>query len=148
LPPRDEGVAELRAEGIVIRRANTFELTPISDFIRTNFSQGWADENAAVFGQKPVNSFIAIEDGNVVGFATVESVRRGFFGPTGVAQSHRGRGIGKALLIAGLWGLADMGYAYAIIGAAGPVKFYQKTVNASLIPDSVPGVYTDLVKRS
>jgi hypothetical protein len=61
--------------------------------------------------------------------------------------SHRGRGIGGALLIAGLWGLADLGYAYGIIGAAGPVEFYQKTVNAIVIPDSVPGVYTDMVKR-
>jgi hypothetical protein len=39
-----------------------------------------------------------------------------------------------------------MGYVYAIIGAAGPVRFYQKSVGAIIIPDSEPGIYTDLLK--
>ena len=56
------------------------------------------------------------------------------------------QGIGKALLLACLWSLREMGYVYAIIGAAGPVRFYQKTVGAIIIPDSEPGIYTDLLK--
>jgi len=68
------------------------------------------------------------------------------FGPTGVLQSARGKGIGKALLLACLWSLREMGYVYAIIGAAGPVRFYQKTVGAIIIPDSEPGIYTDMLK--
>ena len=44
-----------------------------------------------------------------------------------------------------LWELADLGYAYAIIGAAGPVEFYAKAVGATVIPDSSPGVYADLL---
>jgi hypothetical protein len=36
-----------------------------------------------------------------------------------------------------------MGYAYAIIGGAGPVDFYQKTVGAIEIEGSVPGIYRD-----
>ena len=44
-----------------------------------------------------------------------------------------------------LWGLADLGYAYAIIGAAGPVEFYAKAVGATVIPDSSPGIYADLL---
>ena len=40
-----------------------------------------------------------------------------------------------------------MGYVYAIIGAAGPVRFYQKTVGAIIIPDSEPGIYTDLLTK-
>ena len=51
-------------------------------------------------------------------------------------------------LIASLWDLWDQGYAYAIIGAAGPVDFYVKTVNATIIPDSAPGIYTDMLERS
>ena len=64
-----------------------------------------------------------------------------------VEPHHRGKGIGKALLLAALEGLREMGYVYAIIGAAGPVRFYQKTVGAIIIPDSEPGIYTDMLKR-
>jgi hypothetical protein len=146
LPPRSEG--QSKAAGVNIRRANSFELTVITDFIKKEFSQGWADETATVFNRQPIPCFIATEKKQVIGFATVDSTRRGFFGPTGVASSERGRGVGKALLIASLWDLWDQGYAYAIIGAAGPVDFYVKTVNASIIPDSTPGIYADMLERS
>jgi GNAT superfamily N-acetyltransferase len=148
LPPRTAGEGSSVGEGVTIRRANTFEISLVCNFIRDHFSQSWADETAAVFGRQPVACFIAVENRKVIGFATVDSTRRGFFGPTGVAPSARGRGIGKALLIAALWGLWDIGYAYAIIGQAGPVEFYQKTVNAVIIPDSTPGVYTDMLDRT
>jgi hypothetical protein len=55
--------------------------------------------------------------------------------------------IGRALLIASLWSLRELGYVYAIIGAAGPVKFYQEAVGAIAIPDSDPGIYTDILKK-
>lgn len=146
LPPRDQGEGRLPDGDILVRRANTFEAAKVAAFIGTHFNQNWVDENAAAFARQPVTSFIAIEDRAVVGFAAYEVTRRAFFGPTGVAPSHRGRGIGKALLIASLWGLADLGYAYGIIGGAGPVEFYQRAVPAVVIPDTPPGIYTDLLR--
>jgi len=82
----------------------------------------------------------------VIGFAGYECTRKAFFGPTGVTKKERGRGIGTALLIASLWGLRELGYVYAIIGSAGPADFYQRTVGATVIPDSDPGIYVDLLK--
>jgi len=82
----------------------------------------------------------------LIGFAAYECTRRGFFGPMGVVDSAKNSGVGKALLLAALEALKEMGYVYAIVGAAGPVRFYQKTVGAIIIPDSEPGVYTDLLK--
>ena len=41
--------------------------------------------------------------------------------------------------------MRDEGYAYAIIGGAGPVKFYSKVVGAEIIEGSVPGIYADLI---
>lgn len=146
LPPREDGAASVRAANIIIRRANPFEQTPVGDFIRTHFSLGWAEETAVTFARQPITNFLAIQDKKIVGFAAYESTRKAFFGPTGVHPAHRGRGIGKALLIELLWGLHDLGYAYGIIGAAGPVEFYQKTVGAIVIPDSWPGVYADLLR--
>lgn len=131
---------------VTIRRAQPFEITIVREFIARNFSVSWADEISVGFANKPVSVFIATRYGEVIGFAGYECTRRAFFGPTGVAPEARGRGIGKALLIASLCGLRELGYVYGIIGAAGPVKFYQEAVAAIVIPDSTPGIYTDLLK--
>jgi ribosomal protein S18 acetylase RimI-like enzyme len=64
-----------------------------------------------------------------------------------VDPQARGRGVGTALLLAALHDLRGLGYGYGIIGAAGPVDFYVKTVNAIVIPDSSPGVYMDMLAR-
>ncbi len=129
-----------------IRRAQPFELTPIRNFVAENFSRNWADEISVGFARQPISVFVATIDRELAGFAAYECTRRGFFGPTGVVQAARGKGIGQALLFASLEALREMGYVYAIIGAAGPVRFYQKTVGAIIIPDSEPGIYTDLLK--
>src|SRR5437764_10803184 len=147
LPALERAVSEVADASVNIRRAQPFEITPVRDFIETNFSVAWANEISVGFTNKPVNVFIATRNSRVIGFAGYECTRRDFFGPTGVAESERGRGAGKALLIASLWGLRELGYAYGIIGAAGPVEFYQEAVGAIVIPDSDPGIYTDLLKK-
>lgn len=146
LPALEAPVAELRAAGVIIRRAQTFEMTPIRQFVEKHFRVSWADEITAAYANKPVSLYIAIRDGRVIGFAAYECTRRAFFGPTGVMESERHRGIGTALLLACLWGLRNMGYAYGIIGGVGPREFYEKTVGATLIPGSDPGVYADPLK--
>lgn len=141
LPPLEE------AGAFIVRRAQPFELTPVRQFVGENFSPKWADEISVGFARQPISVFIATIDREIVGFAAYECTRRSFFGPTGVLQSAQGRGIGKALALASLHALREMGYVYAIIGAAGPVRFYQKTVGAIIIPDSEPGIYTDALKK-
>ena len=146
LAPLDPVLAELRRAGLIVRRAQPHEITIVRDFVLANFAVGWADEISVGYHNKPVSVFIAIQDKRVVGFAAYECTRRSFFGPTGVAESERGRGIGHALLLACLWGLREMGYAYGIIGGAGPAEFYERAVGATLISDSVPGIYAAPIK--
>ncbi len=136
----------LNDEGVNIRRAQPFEITRVRDFIEQNFSVAWADEISVGFANKPVTVVIATRDSRVIGFGGYECTRRAFFGPTGVEESERGQGVGSALLIASLWGLRELGYVYGIIGGAGPVEFYQAAVGAIVIPNSEPGIYTDLLK--
>ena len=143
LPPL---IDEMKAAGVNIRRAQPFELTPVRQFIEQNFSVAWADEVSVGFANKPVTVYVATRESGVIGFAGYECTRRAFFGPTGVAESERSRGVGKALLIAALWGLRELGYVYGIIGHAGPIKYYQEAVGAVVIPDSDPGIYADLLK--
>jgi GNAT superfamily N-acetyltransferase len=131
---------------VVIRRALPFEISQVRSFIERNFSVAWADETTVGFAHKPISVFIAVADKEIVGFAAYECTCKGFFGPTGVAEQAQGRGIGKALMIASLWGLRELGYVYGIIGRAGPIEFYEKSVGAIVIPDSEPGIYTDLLR--
>jgi predicted N-acetyltransferase YhbS len=147
LPPLDPVLEQMRAQSVVIRRALPFEAGPVRAFIEANFGTGWADEILPGFSNKPSTVFIALREGRIVGFAAYECTQRNFFGPTGVAETERGTGIGKALLLACLWGFREMGYAYGIIGGAGPTEFYAKTAGATVIPDSVPGIYADPIRR-
>jgi predicted N-acetyltransferase YhbS len=137
---------ESAPQEFLIRRPHPFELGLVRSFVAEKFSARWADEIAIGFARQPVSVFIASIERELVGFAAYECTRRGFFGPMGVADTVQGKGVGKALLLAALWGLREMGYVYAIVGAAGPVHFYQKTVGAIVIPESEPGIYTDLLK--
>jgi GNAT superfamily N-acetyltransferase len=146
LPSLEPLLLEMDTSGIVIRRARPFEIAPVRSFIENNFSLAWADEVSVGFASKPVSVYIATMDQAIAGFAAYECTRRSFFGPMGVAENLRGRDIGKALLLASLWGLRELGYVYGIIGRAGPVEFYEQAVGAIVIPDSDPGIYTDLLK--
>jgi GNAT superfamily N-acetyltransferase len=145
LPALDASSLEVNNLKVIVRRGQPFEITQVLEFIESEFSVPWADEISVGFANKPVSVYIAIADKQIVGFAGYECTRRSFFGPTGVLESMQGGGIGKALLLASLCGLREMGYVYGIIGRAGPVEFYERTVGAIVIPDSDPGIYTDLL---
>ena len=146
LPPLEPALQQMSDARIVIRRAQPFELTLVRSFVENSFSVSWADEVSVGFASKPISVFIATLEKEIVGFAAYECTRRSFFGPTGVTHNSRGQGVGKALLLACLWGLREMGYVYGVIGRAGPIEFYEKTIGAVVIPDSDPGIYIDLLK--
>jgi predicted N-acetyltransferase YhbS len=146
LAPLEPLLAELRAAGVIVRRAQPHEITPVREFVLKHFQAGWADEISVGYSNKPVSVLIALRENSVIGFAAYECTRRSFFGPVGVAERERGRKVGRALLLAALRGLREMGYAYGIIGGAGPTEFYERAVGAILIPDSVPGIYADQIK--
>jgi len=127
--------------GVEIRRPMPHEKRIVSRWIAATFAEGWAGEFECSFKTLPATSWIALRDGKLVGFACYDVTCRGFFGPTGVRESERGKGIGKELLLRSMLGLRELGYAYAIIGGAGPVDFYVKTLGAIPIPGSSPGIY-------
>jgi hypothetical protein len=61
-------------------------------------------------------------------------------------ESERKTGVGKALVIKTLKQMYFDGYGYAIIGWAGPIDFFKKTVKALEIPDSDGSVYKNMLK--
>ena len=140
LPGNETERLRLLAEGVECRRAEAFERHRVLTFVRGRWA-GWGDELLAAFGHVPPTVYIAVEGPDVVGFACYNATRPDFFGPTGVDESQRKRGVGRVLLIQSLAALAAEGYAYAIIGGVGPAKFYERCVGAELIAGSSPGIF-------
>ena len=143
LPDDRKRLTELAGNGITIRRAMAYEKLQVVDWVRTCFGSGWAGECDVAFARTPISCFLATAHGAIAGFACHDSTMKNFFGPVGVGEEYRNRGIGAALLLRCLHSMAEAGYAYAIIGGVGDVDFYARTVNAVEIPDSSPGVYRD-----
>src|SRR3954470_8243626 len=94
LPSVEGLLAQMRNQGIAIRRAHVFEMTQLRDWVAREFSQTWADEVVAGHANKPISVFVAIRAGQVLGFGAYEATCRNFFGPTGVLKDERGKGIG------------------------------------------------------
>jgi hypothetical protein len=51
----------------------------------------------------------------------------------------------RPLLLATLHAMHAQGYAYAVIGAAGPIEFYRRFVSGTVIPGSWPGLYRGML---
>lgn len=146
LKPKPELDERLARAGVAVRRALAPELHAAAEWVTKKFDAGWASETTVAFARQPPACFLATKAGNLVGFACYDATARGFFGPTGVDEAARGGGVGHALLLACLLDMRAQGYAYAIIGGAGPVDFYAKSVGATPIEGSDPGIYGDLLK--
>ena len=141
LPGLDIQADGMKRIGVEIRRPNSWEKALLVDWVRRNFTETWASECETAFAASPPSGYIAVEADALIGFAFYDCTRRNFFGPTGVAEAARGRGVGLSLLLACLHAMRDDGYAYAIIGGVGPAEYYAKTVGAALIEGSSPGIY-------
>jgi GNAT superfamily N-acetyltransferase len=135
------------APEIRIRKPIGAEKSMIVQWIRENFGEVWANEMDVTFSRSPVSCYVAQQDQKMVGFACYDASALGYFGPTGVDESCRGKGIGKALLLACLLEMKLKGYGYAIIGWIGPREFYEKAANAVVIPDSTPGIWKEWLGR-
>lgn len=143
LPDVTPLVNVLAARGIGIRRAMAYEKYAIVEWVKEMFSPGWAGECDIAFSNLPASCFIATDAGKIVGFACYDCTCRDFFGPTGVDAKKQGTGIGKALLFSCLHDMAARGYAYAVIGGAGPAGFFVHVAGAMPIGGSSPGIYRD-----
>jgi ribosomal protein S18 acetylase RimI-like enzyme len=136
-----------KVAGVDIRRAIPPEKHVVVNWVRQTFGAGWASECEVAFSNHPVSCFIAVEQERIIGFACYDATCKDFFGPEGVSEAARGRGIGKVLLLSCLHAMAAQGYAYAIIGGAGPVEFYARTTGATVIEGSVPGIYRGMLRE-
>ncbi len=156
LPDISRLLCRLQEQGISIRRALLPERRIIAQWVSEHFNPLWADEADAAVSQEPSTCFVAVQSAldqkvlkdpydlphqQLVGFACYNARYKGLFGPIGVREDYRGKGIGKALLVDCLKAMWELHYAYAVIYWAGPVEFYSQAVGATVIPDSEPGPF-------
>jgi GNAT superfamily N-acetyltransferase len=134
-------LTHLESQGIYLRKPLGSEIGLISDWVKQNFSPGWASEVTLAASQRPATCFLAVQARQLLGFACYDAAALGLFGPMGIAEMHRGKGVGRALLQLTLYDMKQKGYGYAIIGWVGPTEFYARNVGAVMIPDSSPGIW-------
>lgn len=143
-------LAKLKEKGIMIRKPIGPERDSVYEWIKENFGTQWAAECMSGFYRDPKGLYIAVhirkdDEGigkpEMLGFAAYDATCKGFFGPTGVHESARNHGIGRALLLSCLHAMREEGYGYAIIGDTEKVDYYNKCCGATIIENSTPGVY-------
>lgn len=147
LDPVWDFIREQADLGLTLRKPIGPEHGLIVDWVCATFNPRWASETARSLYNQPVSCFIVTGDEGLLGFACYDATALGMFGPIGVAEACRGQGSGRALLLACLLDMRLKGYAYAVVGAAGPVEFYRKAAGAIVIPDSAPGVYRGMLRN-
>jgi GNAT superfamily N-acetyltransferase len=146
LPELAPVLLQQREHNTEIRRALVPERHLVVDWVRQHWGAAWASECDTALVRQPVGCFVAIAAGQLAGFACHDATFKNFFGPFGVDPAQQRRGIGEALLLTTLHDMADQGYAYAIIGGAGPGEFFTRVAGAIPIDDSTPGIYRGLLR--
>ena len=141
-------MAEQKERGIIIRKPIGPEKHLVVDWVSEHFSAGWAAETDVATANTPRSCFVALKAFKIAGFACYDATALGYFGPTGVEKSERGKGIGQALLRACLLDMKLKGYGYAIAGDVNVPGYYRKAVGAIEIPDSSPGIYKNRAKTA
>jgi GNAT superfamily N-acetyltransferase len=118
--------------GVGVVRATHVTRDRVLAFIEKEFGRIWRFETSHAFENDPATLLYVEADGEIAGFAAHEANNRGlgFFGPTGVARAHRGRGLGALLLRASLADLRRLGYERVIIPWTDAIDFYRKACGA------------------
>lgn len=138
-PPETLQAAEIA--DTVIRKAIGPEHSVIGSWVAARFGLGWASEVQVALSNRPITLWIATRGTQLLGFACFDATARGFFGPIGVDDAARSRGVGAALLHACLHDMRSFGYGYAIAGGVGAPGFFERVAGAVEIADSSPGLY-------
>ncbi len=127
--------ARLTAKGLTIRLLTPGDEPGFGDWMR-GWGGSWQAEAELALARPSGSVHIAVreEDGRTeyLGFACQGSNRRSWFGPMGTEESLRGQGVGAVLLRRCLADQRAAGLATAQVGWTGPIRFYSRTVGASI----------------
>ncbi|MBY9012582.1 MAG: GNAT family N-acetyltransferase [Candidatus Lokiarchaeota archaeon] len=131
-----------KKDGYNYERVQPDDFDKTFDFVKQHFPEGtWPEEVRYSFKFDPPTTFIVKNAKNeIVGWATHSQFFPGSFGPTGVLESLRGKGIGTELFLWTLWDIKQNGLdTCEIMWVTGDtVKFYSKVIGAYISPIFYP----------
>lgn len=134
LQARDWSTAELEARldaTFAVRRLEPTDREQFGAWLQQWWGAGWRAEALASYGNEPISTFVATQDGRICAFASYNvAALEGGFGPTGTEPPLQGRGLGRILLFRCMDDLKQMGLGKAEICWTGPISFYARTAGA------------------
>ncbi|MFI5906173.1 GNAT family N-acetyltransferase [Dactylosporangium sp. NPDC051541] len=137
-PELDGPVDESRLEAMGVKVGPAGPDAP--EWVRAIWGDGWAWEVEQSLGRADAGCYVAVRDGEILGFAAYGANRPSWFGPMGTAPAAEGLGVGRVLLRRCLADQRAAGHDTAQIGWAGPISFYSKAVAARV--ERVFWIYT------
>lgn len=104
--------SSLESAGIHVRQVEPADILPLLQFLYRHFAHWRADAAsvlADLYGSDPraVTMHVTVEQGQIIGYAQSRNER---FGPFGVNETYRGRGVGAVLLSATLLAMRARGF--------------------------------------
>ena len=97
--PEMETTYEKVAEGdVILRRPAVYEKHLVAKWVGEHFSPKWVSEVEVAMSHQPVTCYIATKDKEILGFACYDTTCKAYFGPTGVGEAARGKGVGLSLI--------------------------------------------------
>lgn len=117
--------------GYEVRRARREE-TALLDAVAAEFGGAWPFELSRSLAYDPPGVHVALSAGAYCAFAAHDGNNQGlgWFGPTGTWPSHRGNGLGEALLLACLVDVATE-HSQCEVAWIGPRPFYDKVAGVA-----------------
>ena len=117
---------DLVGGGTTIRLAEPGEKDRIRDFVREKSGFSWSFEAARAIGPKGSGVWIAEDGGDITAFSVFGALEHHWFGPIGVSEDRRKKGLGSVLLFKTLQSMKDLGIPRAIIPWTGHLYFYSQ----------------------
>ena len=102
------------------------DLAWLPEAVARRFSDSWASEVDIALRMDRASVWYLGARTDLLGFAVNSLWARNAFGPMGVAESQRGRGLGAALLVRALRDLRVRGVERCVVAWIGPKEFYDR----------------------
>lgn len=115
-------------------RATEADEAALQCFFAEQFGEGWHAEALLAMRCDPPGLHLAWKGDRIVGFAAHSAMNAewGNFGPMGVCESVRKKGVGRILLYRCMQDLKAAGHASAVIPWIGPHRFYSDALGARI----------------
>ncbi|MEM2884646.1 MAG: GNAT family N-acetyltransferase [Thermoproteota archaeon] len=121
-----EREVNLAKEGYAFSTASQDKKEEVAEWVHSNFGPLWSHEVSEAFRHSPPSVLLASKEGKTVGFAAYSALELDWFGPIGVVEGERRKGIGSVLLFKSLANMREDGRKSATIPCGSYFSFFSR----------------------